>query len=231
MELPEVEIELGLNEEPPLFHPKSTQQEADIPAIESDNLPMSDSQEPNEKELPLVEKNFNAKKNTIQQQFTEHLNELNKKILNPNGSKKILFNKDAMVLFKTLFEAQKEFFIQLTPALNEKQLNDHITQFRNLCQKNIRATDKIMGHGWLYRLSEVLIKAIVGLFVGIGLVLSSVAGQGLAKYEHRQAFKDTFFTLNQTKESKALKDFKQTTLGVSNVVDFGLISKQNLKNN
>lgn len=64
----------------------------------------------------------------------------------------------------------------------------------------------------LYRIAELLIKAVVGLFVGIGMVLGSLVGQGLAKSEHRQKFANTFFTLNQTDESKSLNKFKQNIL-------------------
>jgi hypothetical protein len=45
------------------------------------------------------------------------------------------------------------------------------------------------------------------------MVIGSLVGQGLVKSEHRQKFANTFFTLNQTDESKALDKFKQETLG------------------
>ncbi len=86
-----------------------------------------------------------------------------------------------------------------------------------------------MGHGWLYRTAEVLIKAVVGLFAGIGMVLGSLVGQGLVKPDHRQKFVNTFFTFNQTEESQALDRFKQKMLGDENG-DTGLISAQNFKN-
>ena len=90
-----------------------------------------------------------------------------------------------------------------------------MTDFRKTCADNIKIADKIMGHGWLYRAAEVLIKAVVGLFAGIGMILGSVLGQGLAKLEHREKFAQTFFTLNQNESSKALTEFKQETLGDS----------------
>ena len=60
----------------------------------------------------------------------------------------------------------------------------------------------------------MLIKAVVGLFAGIGMVLGSLVGQGLAKSEHRQKFANTFFALNQTDESLALDEFKPTCVRI-----------------
>lgn len=70
-----------------------------------------------------------------------------------------------------------------------------------------------MGHGWLYRIGEVLLKAIAGLYAGIGMVLGIIGGQGLANPQHRQKYRDSFLTLNQSTGSKALQEFKQTILG------------------
>lgn len=76
-----------------------------------------------------------------------------------------------------------------------------------------------------------IFKAIIGLFAGIGIVLGFIAGQGLAKKERRQAFKDTFFSRYQTDESKALKEFEQKVLGDTEEEGSGLISKQNFSKN
>lgn len=113
------------------------------------------------------------------------------------------------MLFDTLSIKQEEFFKELKTNLTEEEITAKIASFRKICEKNVKIADKIMGHGWLYRTAEVLIKAIVGLFAGIGMILGSVLGQGLASSEHREKFANTFFTLNQNKQSQALNTFKQ----------------------
>ncbi|NDH09433.1 MAG: hypothetical protein EBY16_07465, partial [Gammaproteobacteria bacterium] len=109
-------------------------------------------------------------------------------------------------LFEGLKRAEEEFLITATPTSSQTL----IAKFHQHCKEHIENADKMMGHGSLYRIAEVLIKAVVGLFIGIGMVLGALVGQGLLKAAHRQKFSDTFFTLNQTKASKVLNEFAQT---------------------
>ena len=47
------------------------------------------------------------------------------------------------------------------------------------------------------------------------MVLGTLIGQGIVKSEHRQQFVKTFFTFEQTDESKALEQFKQYIFALS----------------
>jgi hypothetical protein len=76
---------------------------------------------------------------------------------------------------------------------------------------------------------EILIKAIGGLFAGIGMILGSVLGQGLVKPKHREKFANTFFTLHQTEQSKALAEFSSVTLG-DGELEQGLLASKNFDN-
>lgn len=183
--------------------PSST--ENTVPVV--DNAVML-TQSPEELQKNLIDFENNKKK--IQEQFLKNLTTL-KLELNPcdNTPSKM----EGERLYTTLLRKQEEFFNALTSQSTEEELKTAIIDFRKSCKENIEIADKIMGHGWLYRVAEVLIKAVVGLFVGIGMVLGSLFGQGLVISEHRQKFANTFFTLNQTDESKALDKFKQETLG------------------
>lgn len=170
--------------------------------------------------------NFETNKKEIQDQFIKHLKDLKSALEKGdknNTSSKIKGEK----LYTTLLHNQEKFFRKLTLNLSEKKLKAEISAFRKSCKKNIKHADKIMGHGWLYRIAEVLIKSVVGLFVGIGMVLGSLVGQGLVKSEHRKKFANTFFTLNQTDESQALDKFKQEILGDENE-ESGLLSDSQL---
>jgi len=171
---------------------------------------------------------FESKKREIQEQFIKNLttlkSELDNKYAQNNTSSKI----EGERLHSTLFKNQEEFFKALRLKSTERELKAAIDDFRKSCKENIEIADKIMGHGWLYRIAEVLIKAVVGLFAGIGMILGSFIGQGLAKSEHRQKFTNTFFTLNQTDESQALDKFKQEILGDENE-EPGLLSDSKFK--
>ena len=167
--------------------------------------------------FPKKISDFERNKKEIQRQFIASLTilevELEKLTQNNTPSK-----TERKRLHMALLENQKQFFEALTSNSTEKELNTAIANFRKSCKENIEMADKIMGHGWLYRIAEVLIKAVVGLFAGIGMVLGSLVGQGLAKLEHRQKFANTFFTLNQTDESQSLNkllvfDFLQFSYG------------------
>ena len=153
---------------------------------------------------------FKHNKKKIQEQFVANLTILKSEL---NKSDNTPSKMEGERLYTTLLMKQEEFFNALTLQSTEKELKTAIIDFRKSCKENIKIADKIMGHGWLYRIAEVLIKAVVGLFVGIGMVIGSLVGQGLVKSEHRQKFANTLFTLNQTDESKALDKFKQEILG------------------
>ncbi|KTD15532.1 hypothetical protein Lgra_0198 [Legionella gratiana] len=170
---------------------------------------------------------FENKKMEIQRQFIVNLTTLESKL------KKLTHNDtpskaEGKRLHSTLFKNQEQFFKALTSNATAKELKTTIADFRKSCKENIEIADKIMGHGWLYRIAEVLIKAVAGLFAGIGMVLGSLVGQGLAKSEHRQKFANTFFTLNQTDESRALDQFKQEILG-DEKEESGLLSDSKFK--
>ncbi len=150
---------------------------------------------------------FSQQKKCIQEQFIANLNAL--KTTTISGGK----NLTASQLYDILMVEQQNFFEHLSFSLTQEEVKQYIASFRNQCKKFIKDSDRIMGHGWLYRIVEIAIKAIVGLFAGLGMVVGAIIGQGLAKAEHRQAFKDTFFTLNQTEASKALNVFEQRILG------------------
>jgi hypothetical protein len=110
-------------------------------------------------------------------------------------------------------------------------LNIHIADFRRICENNVKDADKIMGHAWLYRTDEVAIKAIVGLFAALRMVLGFLGGPGFLKKEHRQLYKDVFFALNQTDSIKGLQVF-QRMLGGSETytedADFQIVGYDSL---
>lgn len=169
---------------------------------------------------------FEQEKQKVQQQFLQSLTTL-KEQLEACAQAGSAADIKGTQLYQTLFTAQNLFFSQLTPELDETSINLHIANFRSVCESNVKDADKIMGHGWLYRIAEIAIKAVVGLFAGIGMVLGSVGGQGLLKAEHRQLYKDTFFTLNQTDSTRGLQTFKQEVLG-NDEDDPGLLDKNNI---
>ena len=129
-------------------------------------------------------------------------------------------------LCEDLFKIQDIFFKSLDPTLSEADLIFKIDDFHNACKNKIIIADKIMGHGWLYRTTEVLIKAVIGLFAGIGMVLAAPFGRGLANLDHRNKFKGVFFTLKENKNSKALESFEN---GYCNSLLRNLILKNRLQ--
>lgn len=155
--------------------------------------------------------NFEKTKEKIQEHFKLTLNAL-KNRLDALSKKDVGLKEKGQVLYDALFSNQQEFFKSLDVNSNKEEIEAKIKGFRETCKEHITIADKIMGHGKLYHVAEVLIKAIVGLFAGIGMILGSVIGEGLAKSEHRQQFAKTFFTLNQNEYSLALNTFKQEAL-------------------
>ncbi|EHL31748.1 hypothetical protein [Legionella drancourtii] len=155
---------------------------------------------------------FSVEKTKIQQQFITQLNVLDNKI-SAYAKKSSASYKKGQELHQTLYTAQETFFSSLTPDASFERIQENIANFRKVCEQNVRDADRIMGHGWLYRIGEVLLKAVAGLYAGIGMVLGIIGGQGLANPQHRQAYRDSFLTLNQSTGSKALQEFKQTILG------------------
>ncbi|MFC3908311.1 hypothetical protein ACFORL_04385 [Legionella dresdenensis] len=171
---------------------------------------------------------FENKKNNIQAQFESRLKELQKE-LKKHTENDSACTKAGVELYVSLRDRQEQFFESLTPQSKENEVIAAIAGFRKFCKQNIKSADKIMGHGWLYRAVEVLIKAVVGLFAGLGMVLGAVVGQGLAKSEHRKQFANTFFALNQTPASQALDKFQKEILG-NEKADPGLLSASKFKN-
>ncbi len=177
----------------------------------------------NSKTVQKNKDDFENKKQAIQKEFLDSLTKLKSQLENLTQND-IHSQTEGERLHSTLLHKQEEFFKALTSKSTEKDLQAAISDFRNFCKENIEIADKIMEHGWLYRIAEVLIKAVVGLFVSVGMVLGALAGQGLAKSEHRKKFANTFFTLNQAEESKVLDKFKQEILGHTEG-DLGIISE------
>lgn len=171
---------------------------------------------------------FENKKKEIQKQFIANLTALKLELDSKCTQNNTPSQFEGERLHLTLFKNQEEFFNALTVQSTGKELKAAITDFRKSCKENIEISDKIMGHGWLYRIAEVLIKAVVGLFAGIGMVLGSLVGQGLVKSEHRQKFANTFFTLNQTDGAQAIDKFKQEILG-DDKEEPGLLSDSKFK--
>lgn len=66
-----------------------------------------------------------------------------------------------------------------------------------------------MGHGWLYRAVEVVLKAVIGLFAAIGMVIGMVANQGLLSKEHRQEYSNTFLSLHKSDSNVTFERFKE----------------------
>lgn len=144
---------------------------------------------------------FQAKKQDIQNRFIQNLNDLKFKLQQNETA-----GTGAEQLYNKLLKIQKVFFDNLAPNTDCSQsLND----FYNICNSNADEVDKIMGHGWLYRAVEVVVKAIGALIVGIfGMGLGSVVGQGFANPDHRKAFSQTFFSWNENDSSKAVNEFR-----------------------
>ena len=136
----------------------------------------------------------------------------------------------AKKVYQSLNEIQERFFHNLTSSLKPKALEDLISGFRKECAKHTKQADKIMGHGWLYRIVEATIKAVIGIFAGIGMVLGAAFKQGLAKKEHITQYKDKFFTWDKTDASKKIDDVKRTLLGDDDK-DQGLLDGTDIKKN
>ena len=139
-----------------------------------------------------------------------------------------LKTKAANDAYRDLKGIHEDFFENLSPYLSPIGLKKEIDLFRTKCAKHIKVTNQVMGHGWLYRIAEATIKAVIGLFVGIGMVLGTVFNQGLAKKEHRTAYKDTFLTWHKTDANREMERFKQTLLG-NDSNDRGLLDEEKFK--
>lgn len=153
-----------------------------------------------QKYINYREMEFNNIKNEAQTLFNTQLDELKSKLdltQKPDGD-----------LYVILSNAGINLFNNLSSTSTQNQVNLEINNFCKICEENTKAADKIMGHGWIFRVAEIIVKAIGGFFVGIGMVIGAFAGQGLAKAEHRQAYNDTFFTLHQTDKTKAINTFQ-----------------------
>ncbi len=171
-------------------------------------------------------KEFDDKKNKIQSEFIHQLNALDKKISDYSKKGSASYNK-GKELCETLIDSQKSFFKAVTLDASSNSIQTNIANFRKICEQNVCDADRIMGHGWLYRIVEVILKTVAGLCAGIGMVLGIIGGQGLANPQHRQAYRDSFLILNQSKGTKALQEFKQTVLG-ENELELGLLCEDKL---
>lgn len=156
--------------------------------------------------LNSAEKCFEWKKNQIQRDFLNELKAMNQR-LNAHDQ------EEAEKLFDSLNEGQAEFFKHLTPDLNETDREALVSEFRTTCKEHFEAADRLMGHGWLYRIAEVALKAVGVLFAGLCMAAASVVGRGFAKAEDRQRFNNYFFSLNQAESSKDLQQIQGRLLG------------------
>ncbi|MFT4060170.1 MAG: hypothetical protein QM652_11555 [Legionella sp.] len=174
---------------------------------------------------------FIVRKTQIQKKFCASLNLLDERI-SPDTQKETAAYKKGKEAYNNLLKAQQEFFDGLTPKTSLENIRENIANFRKICDQNVKEADRIMGYGWLYRVHEVLRKAVAALYAGIGMVLGIIGGQGLMDPEKRQEYKKTFLTLDQTEKNKALKEFKQAVLGENEddpgLIDEELLAPQNL---
>lgn len=112
-------------------------------------------------------------------------------------------------IYAALHTAQRELFSKLSINTDKPTLERALRHFSKTCKKQIDSAGSLMDYGWLYRITEILVKGILALFVGTGMVLGGIAGQGILNTEHRQKYQDTFFNLNKTKGCIALEAFNQ----------------------
>ena len=159
-------------------------------------------------------KQFENDKGKIQSQFIAQLTKFKTELDSDKTKRSPSTIAKGNELYQTLLSAQQKFFASFTLSSTPGEVAYSIKKFKEICATNVKQADSIMGHGWLYRGFEVLIKAVVGLFAAIGMTLGTLAGQGLYKADHREAFKTTFFTLNKTNLTKALEDIRKESLEV-----------------
>lgn len=113
------------------------------------------------------------------------------------------------MVYAALHTAQRDLFSKLSLSTDKPAVERALRQFLKTCKKQVDAADSLMDYGWLYRITEILVKGILALFVGSGMLLGGFAGQGIFNAEHRQKYQDTFFTLNTSKGCLALEAFNQ----------------------
>jgi hypothetical protein len=169
---------------------------------------------------------FNTDKKNIQDTFVTKLNALKSKIESYTLQDSTA-HKTGNQLYETLDQAQKEFFKKLTLSSDAQSISKCINTFRETCKLNVKEADKLMGHGWLYRAAEILIKSVIGLIAAFGMVLGVVIGQGLVKATHRKMYAENFLTWNKTDSNQALDEFKTDILG-TDAEDQGLLDKNKI---
>ncbi|CEG58955.1 hypothetical protein [Legionella fallonii] len=167
---------------------------------------------------------FNDGKIKIQSDFIKSLDEFSDKMKSLATSDSVSAQKGKQ-LYDTLMNAQATFFQNITPGSSKEEIKTHIADFRMSCRNHFVEADKVMGHGWLYRVAEVVIKAVVGLFAAIGMALGVIVGQGVLNAEHRQGFKNTFFALDKTAGTTALEATQKQILG-NDEDDQGLLNQE-----
>ena len=180
---------------------------SDLPEQDADIVTAFTVEQPVQNDmLDSAAQQFNARKKQIQDKFLRYLQTLEESTNRPSTA--TLCKK----LHKDLNAAQDEFFKKLTINTSPTELEQAIMSFRYVCKANVTSADRIMGHGWLYRIIEITLKATLGLFAGVGMILGAVIGRGILSTQDRQAFRQTFFALNETPEQKSLRTFEKQTL-------------------
>jgi hypothetical protein len=164
--------------------------------IEQEQLRLRE-QERRERELRRIQQ-FSIEKIKIQHEFKNSLNLLKKHI-----------SPEATLVYARLHTAQRELFSQLAPDANKNTVRLALKRFLRECEKNVNEADALMGYGWTYRITEILVKGILGFFAGAAMILGAMAGQGVLNEKHRRKYKDTFFTLDKSTGCLALETFNQ----------------------
>lgn len=145
---------------------------------------------------------FQDIKNTMEERLTTL-----KQKLSDNGVSKTKIDE----LYTGLHNAETKLFNSLESKTDKHAIESALKTFVNECEVHTNQADKVMGHGWLHKTVEITVKAVVGVFAGLGMVLATPFGHGLANPNHVQAFKDTFLKLKQTDANKTIADFKEET--------------------
>lgn len=164
------------------------------------------------------EQEFESNKQKIQQSFCQKLNDLQRRVCKSYAKDSAEY-VEGQRLYTTLLNAQTELFTTLSltaaPGINKAA----IEKFSKTCDNNADAANKIMGHGWLYRAGEVLIKALTILFASAGMILGMFGGRGLLSGDDRSYFSNTFFAFNETQGSKSIHQFKEDVKEITNELD------------
>lgn len=172
-------------------------------------------------------KTFNDSIERIQQKFKKDISVLSLNLvkLKVNNLQKIE-DKDIKTLSENLLSLQENLFKKLTINSTVTDLNEALTAFNKDCLKHVDVANKIMGHGWLYKSIEIVIKAILAVFAGIGMSLGMIVGRGWLNAEDRKSFKNQFCLFNQTPANKQIESFEKEREKLNNDLEnMSLFSK------